>query len=128
MASGDGDCRSARQYADTMSFLFSLFLVLHLICWAVALGTWVSAARTREPNPGMAHATAGALVFGIVLAALVSITGDANHMKLGIKLLISIAATVLAYIAHKKKAETPSAVWFSIPLAIIVNVVIAVFV
>src|SRR5690625_7862938 len=67
MASGDGDYRSARQYADTMSFLFSLFLVLHLICWAVALGTWVSAARTREPNPGMAHATAGALVFGIVL-------------------------------------------------------------
>ena len=111
-----------------MSFLISLFVVLHLICWAVALGTWVGAARTREPNPGMAHATAGALVFGIVLAALVSITGDPNHMKLGIKLLISIAATVLAYIAHKKKTETPSAVWFSIPLAIIVNVIIAVFV
>lgn len=111
-----------------MSFLLSLFLVLHLICWAVALGTWVGAARTREPNPGMAHATAGALVFGIALAALVSITGDPNHMKLGIKLLISIAATVLAYIANKKKTETSSAVWFSIPLAIVVNVIIAVFV
>lgn len=115
-----------------MSFVLSLLVVLHLICWAVALGTWVAAARTREPNPGMAHAVAGAVVIGIVLAALVSIpgltAGDPNHMKLGIKLLVAIIATVLAYIAHKKKAETPSAVWFSIPLAIIVNVVVAVFI
>ena len=51
-----------------MSFLISLFVVLHMICWAVALGTWVASARTRVPNKGMAHAAAGALVFGIVLA------------------------------------------------------------
>ena len=99
-----------------------------MICWAVALGTWVAAARTRVPNKGMAHATAGALVFGIVLAALVSIGGDPNHMKLGIKLLISIVAVVLAYVADKKQAETPSAVWFGIPAAILVNIVVAVFV
>lgn len=111
-----------------MSFLISLFVVLHMISWAVALGTWVGAARTRRPNPGMAHAAAGALVFGIVLAALVSIGGDPNHMKLGIKLLVAIIATVLAYVAHKKKTETPSAVWFGIPLAIVVNVVVAVFI
>ena len=41
-----------------MSFLISLFVVLHMVCWAVALGTWVAAARTRTPNPGMAHAAA----------------------------------------------------------------------
>lgn len=111
-----------------MSFLISLFVVLHMICWAVALGTWVAAARTRRPNPGMAHAAAGALVLGIVLAALVSIGGDPNHMKLGIKLLVALVAVVLAYVAHKKGPETPSAVWFGIPTAIIVNIVVAVFV
>src|SRR5699024_2501072 len=111
-----------------MSFLISLFVVLHMICWAVALGTWVAAARTRTPSPGMAHATAGALAFGIVLAALVSIDGDPNHMKLGIKLVLAIVATVLAYVANRKGSQTPSPVWFAIPLAIIVNIVVAVFV
>ncbi|MGP9708728.1 hypothetical protein [Brachybacterium sp. AOP24-D1-21] len=115
-----------------MSFLFSLLVVLHLICWAVALGTWVAAARTRQPNKGMAHATAGAVVIGVLLAALVSIPGalpgDPNHMKLGIKLLIGVVAVVLAYIANKKGPETSSAVWFGIPTAIVANVIIAVFV
>ncbi|MEE1651689.1 hypothetical protein V1260_12940 [Brachybacterium sp. J144] len=111
-----------------MSILLSVLVALHLICWAVGLGTWVGAARTRTPNPGMAHAIAGALVLGIILAALVSVLGDPNHMKLGIKLLIGIAAAVLAYIANRRREETPSAVWFGIPLAIIVNVFVAVLV
>ncbi|ATG55481.1 hypothetical protein CFK41_12400 [Brachybacterium ginsengisoli] len=111
-----------------MSFLLSLLVVLHLICWAVALGTWVAAARTRQPNPGMPHAVAGAVVTGLVLAALVSIVGDPNHMKLGVKLLIGVVALVLAYIAKKKGPETTSAVWFGIPTAIVLNVIIAVFV
>jgi uncharacterized membrane protein len=76
----------------------------------------------------MAHATAGALVLGIVLAALVSIGGDPNHMKLGIKLVLALVAVVLAYIANRKQAETPSAVWFGIPTAIILNIFVAVFV
>lgn len=111
-----------------MSFLISLLVVLHLICWAVALGTWVAAARTRQPNKGMAHATAGAVVIGLLLAVLVSITGDPNHMKLGIKLVVGVVAVALAYIANKKGPETSSAVWFGIPTAIVLNVIIAVFV
>src|SRR5699024_3835247 len=115
-----------------MSFVLSLLVVLHLIYWAVALGTWVAAARTREPNPGMAHAVGGAVVIGIVLAALVSIpgltAGDPNHMKLGIKLVVGLVAVALAYIATKKGPATPSAVWFGIPTSIVLNVIVAVFV
>ncbi|MDN5599703.1 MAG: hypothetical protein ACTHV2_13215 [Brachybacterium sp.] len=115
-----------------MSFLMSVLVVLHLICWAVALGTWVAAARTRQPNSGMAHAVAGAVVIGVLMAVLVSIPGltdgDPNHMKLGIKLLVGLVAVVLAYVADKKGPETPSAVWFGIPTAIVLNVIIAVFV
>ncbi|WP_394215594.1 hypothetical protein [Brachybacterium vulturis] len=115
-----------------MSFVLSLLVVLHLICWAVALGTWVAAARTRQPNPGMAHAVAGAIVTGVLMAVLVSIPGvidgDPNHMKLGIKLLVALVAAALAYRARKTGPETPSAVWFGIPVAIVLNVIIAVFV
>lgn len=111
-----------------MSFLFSLLVVLHLICWAVALGTWVAAARTRTPSKGMAHATAGAVVIGIALAALASILYDPNHMKLGIKLVVGLVAVVLAYIADRKQTDTPSPVWFGIPTAILVNVAVAVMV
>lgn len=111
-----------------MSFLFSLLVVLHLLSWAVALGTWVGAARTRTPSPGMAHGLAGAFVIGLILAALVSITGDPNHMKLGIKGLVGLIAVVLGYIANAKQERTSPAVWFSIPLVIVLNVIIAVFI
>ena len=111
-----------------MSVLISVLVALHLICWAVALGTWVASARTRRPNPGMAHALAGAVVLGVVLAALVSIVGEPNHMKLGLKLVVGLVALVLGYLAQKKGPETPSAVWFGIPAAIVVNVFIAVLV
>ena len=111
-----------------MSFLLSFFVVLHIICFAVALGTWVAAARTREPNPGMAHAVAGALVIGVVLAALVSIDGSADHLKIGLKLIVALIATVLAFIARRRGPQTPSAIWYGIPVAIVANIVIAVFV
>ncbi|WP_010533862.1 hypothetical protein [Brachybacterium squillarum] len=111
-----------------MSFLISLFVVLHMLCWAVALGTWVAAARTRTPNPGMAHAAAGALVFGLVLMVLVSIGGDPDHVKLGIKFLLAAVATAFAFVARNRGPETPSAIWFGIPVAIVANIVVAVFV
>ena len=111
-----------------MSFLLSFFVVLHIICFAVALGTWVAAARTREPNPGMAHAVAGALVIGVVLAALVSIDGSADHLKIGLKLIVALIATVLAFIARRRGPQTPPAIWYGIPVAIVANIVIAVFV
>lgn len=111
-----------------MSALISVFVVLHMICWAVALGTWVAAARTRRPSPGMAHATAGALVFGLVLMILASVGGDANQMKLGIKFLVALIATAFAYVAKNRGEETPAPIWFGIPTAIILNIIIAVFV
>src|SRR5699024_1929879 len=115
-----------------MSFVLSLLVVLHLICWAVALGTWVAAARTRQPNPGMAHAVAGAVVIGSVLAALVSVpglTGGApNLLRLGSKVGVGRVADVLAYIAANTGPATSSAVWFGSPAAIVLLVIVADFV
>ena len=65
------------------------------------------------------------MVLGIVLAVLVSLTGEPDHMKLGIKLLVGLVALVLGYIAQKKGPETPSPVWFGVPAAIVVNVFVA---
>ena len=49
-------------------------------------------------------------------------------MKLGVKALIAIIVTVLAFIARKKGPQTSSAVWYAIPAAIVINVVVAVLV
>src|SRR5699024_12397135 len=109
----------------SMSVPPGLLVALPLLAWAVALGPWVAAARPRQPTPGLGPALAGAMVLGIVLAVLVSLTGEPDHMKLGIKLLVGLVALVLGYIAQKKGPETPSPVWFGVPAAIVVNVFVA---
>src|SRR5699024_1736295 len=115
-----------------MSFVLSPLVVVQLICWAVALGTWVAAARTRQPNPGLAHAVAGAVVIGDLPAGPESIPGLAGGapipLEAGIKLVVGLVAVVLAYIAAKKGPATSSAVWFGIPAAIVLNVIVAEFV
>lgn len=111
-----------------MSTVLQIIIVLHLLCWAVALGLWVAAMRTREPNKGMAHAAGGALVLG--MAAMVVAMGagyGGSHMFYGLKLLFAVIATACAFVAINRQRETPAAVWYGIPLAIIANVVVAVF-
>src|SRR5699024_10886579 len=104
-----------------MSLVLSLLVVLHLVCCAVALGSWWAAARIRQPSAAMADAVAGAVVTGFVLAALMSIPGitggDQNRMKLGITFVVGLFAVVLAYIDGQKGPATSSTVWFGIPAA-----------
>ena len=49
-------------------------------------------------------------------------------MKLGIKFLVALIATAFAFVAKNRRTETPDVVWYGIPLAIVVNIVVAVFV
>lgn len=110
-----------------MSALIGILVVLHILCWAVALGTWVAAARTKEPNPGMSHAAAGALVLGVVLMALGMATGAGGHLWYTLKLVFALVAALCSIVAVRKGPQTPAPVWFAIPAAIVINVVVAVF-
>ena len=52
---------------------------------------------------------------------------DVNHVKIGIKLLILLVITLLAWV-NRKKESVPAGVWATIGVLTIVNIVIAVFV
>lgn len=110
-----------------MGILISILVFLHILCWATALGTWVAAARTRQPNKAMAHAMGGAVVLGVLIFALTGIAGVGDQMWMGIKFLLALITTALAFIAVKKQEATPSAVWFAIPALLVITIGYAVF-
>ncbi len=111
-----------------MATLTTLFIFLHMLCWAAAFGIWVAAARTKQPNKGMAHASAAAPVFGV--AAMLSAMGAGyaiDHMTIGIKFVVAVVVAVFAFIAIKKREETNAVIWYGIPVGIIINMLVALF-
>ena len=108
--------------------MLSVLVVLHLLSWAVALGLWVAAAGTRQPNKAIAHASATALVIGIVMMGLSMATGGTGHLWFALKLLFAAIAAIFSVVAiSRREKETPPLVWFGIPTAIVLNVIVAVF-
>ena len=110
-----------------MSFVISLLVFLHILCWAIALGTWVAAARTKQPSKAMAHALGGVLVLGVLIFALTGIAGFGDHMWMGIKFVLALIATVFAFIAVKRREATPAPIWYGIPTLLVITIAYAVF-
>lgn len=111
-----------------MYTVMTIFVFLHFLSWAAVFGMWLAAAKTRQPNKGMSHAAMAAPLFGLI-AALIGIFNDfgIDHVSVGIKLVISILIAIAAVTAVKKQENTPSVLWFIIPLGIIVNMLVAMF-
>lgn len=110
-----------------MATVTTILVLLHVICWAAAFGIWVAAAKTRQPNPGMAHASAGAAVFGALAMVTAVMAGmQVDHMILGIKLLIAVLVAVAAFIAIKQRENTSSSLWFAIPVGLVINMILGV--
>lgn len=110
-----------------MSFVISAVVVLHLICWAIALGLWVAAVRTRQPSPAIMHASGGALALGLIAMMLATMSGEGGHLWFTLKLLFAVIVFAASFVAAKRQEQTPAPIWFAIPAAIVINVVIAVF-
>lgn len=110
-----------------MDILLGIIVVLHILCWAVALGTWAAAARTRRPSTGIAHAASGAVVLG-VLAMILSMTqGGGGHLFYTLKLVFAIIAMVCSWLAIREDRRPSALVWYLIPICITINVVVGVF-
>ncbi|MGQ4537557.1 hypothetical protein ACUH90_07645 [Dermabacteraceae bacterium P7054] len=113
-----------------MNVLLGIFVSLHLLCWAITLGAWAVAVKTRKPSPAIAHAAGGALVFGI-LAMIVAMSlgpiSGSGHLFYTIKLLFALITTGAAFVAKSRQEETPNLVWYAIPAAIVANVFVGVF-
>lgn len=116
-----------------MEILKNVLLVLHFVGLASLLGGFLvqmSAFKTRSArvNPAMVHGALTQLVTGLLLVGIAEMgDADVNHMKIGIKLLIVLVITVLAFV-YRKRESVSNAVIGVIGLLTLANIVIAVFV
>lgn len=111
-----------------MEFLYNLMLFLHLVSWAIILGGWIATMKKPGLYAGIPHAALTALVTGILMVGLSEMNdGSPNHMKIGIKLLITVAVVVLAFMAKKKGDDAPRSWITAIGALTVVNIAIALF-
>lgn len=106
----------------------TVFVFLHILCWAAAFGMWLAAVRTKQPVKGMAHAAAAAPVFGLI-AAIIGIMGNlgVDHVSVGIKFVLSVIVAIFAFIAIAKRENTNPVIWYGIPVGIVINMLVALF-
>lgn len=105
----------------------SILVIAHILCWAITFGTWFAALRTKRPSKGMAHAAGGALLFGVALMAIGIAMFPGGHLFYTLKLVFAVVVTAFSFVAINRNEQTPAVIWYGIPVAIVVNVVIAVF-
>lgn len=111
-----------------MKVAFYIAFAIHLVAILGILALLVISYKKspRALNPGVLHATATALLAGIVLVVTWSGGHDTelNHMKVGIKFLIVLALLVIGFVNVKKK--TYSTKTFAVMMGLTVsNILIA---
>ncbi|GGC05574.1 hypothetical protein [Cellulomonas carbonis] len=112
-----------------MELARNLFLVLHLLGMASIIGGFLVQTRSERKvvQPAMLHGALTALVTGLLLTGLLEMgDGDVNHTKIGVKLVVVLVVTALAW--RRRRAESISTgEWAAIGGLTILNVVLAVF-
>jgi hypothetical protein len=98
-----------------MSVLQQILLVLHFIGLAAVIGAFLVQVR-RKAHFDTSWTIIGLitqLVTGLGLMGVIDATtdGGANHVKLGVKLVVALVALVLAFVARarQKRADAGSA-------------------
>ena len=88
-----------------MDILRQILLIVHLLGFAALFGGMFLQMRSPEKSINSAMRDGAGTVFlaGLLLVGVLE-AGDAdvNHMKIGIKLVISIAIVVTAFLGRKK--------------------------
>ncbi|WP_029068886.1 hypothetical protein [Jonesia quinghaiensis] len=112
-----------------MDVVYQALLFLHLLSWAIILGGWIATMRKPGLYRGVPHAALTALVTGLLMVGVAEMGSDAelNHMKIGIKTLITVVIVVLAFRAKKQGDNAPRALITSIGVLTVVNVALAIF-
>lgn len=113
-----------------MDIAIKIVLVLHFIGLAGIIGSWLAVIKEPHVVKGMLHGAILQVVTGLALVGLNEANdADLNHMKIGIKLLISLVVLVVAVIGLKKEKQHPGSTAALAHVAGglgIVNVIIAV--
>jgi hypothetical protein len=114
-----------------MSIVYNLLVVLHLIGMASIVGSYLVVVRSPRFVPGFLHGALTQLVTGLAMVGLRESKvyddpdGPINNTKIGVKLLIALVVTVLAWV-NRKRNDTSTGVVHAIGGLALVNVFIAV--
>ena len=116
----------------TMSFLYNIFVLIHLLGMAALVGGYLVALPNLRVNDVMLWGARIQLLSGVIVVgigeAVTSLDKDYNMAKIGIKIIISVIVVALVEIARAGQARDeakPNLVHVAGILAII-NVIIAV--
>ncbi|MFC8733761.1 hypothetical protein ACFT5B_15000 [Luteimicrobium sp. NPDC057192] len=115
-----------------MKVLFDIFLILHFVGWAIVLGGYLTSMRKPGLPVGVFHGAATAVVAGLVMMGIYESNKDVlnyelSQAALGAKLVFALIVAVLAFVAQRKKEQTPAWVKHGVGVLVLVNIVIAVF-
>ena len=112
-----------------MQLTYDILLILHIVCWAIVIGGWLTHMRDPRVLPGVFHGVLGALVTGIAMTGISSASddvADVDNTKIGVKLVIALVVAVIAYIGQRDKDVAKPAMFHAIGALAVVNVCIAV--
>ncbi len=111
-----------------MDVAYNLILIVHFIGLASVVGGFLVQMKSAEKgvNPAMWHGALTQLVTGVLLVGLAEMQDfDVDHAKIGVKLVVTIVITVLAFVGRKKPLPQIG-LWGAIGALSIANIVIAV--
>ena len=116
-----------------MEIAIGIFLVLHFVGLAAIIGSWLATMKSPAVTPGFLHGAILQLVSGLALVGLREFQdgGEVDHMRVGIKLVITVVVLVVAIIGLRKERQNPGTTATLAHVAgglALLNVIIAVFV
>ncbi|NED99655.1 hypothetical protein [Phytoactinopolyspora halotolerans] len=117
-----------------VDFLYNLLVVLHFLGLASLIGGALVQMRTaggeRVINMAMLHGALTQVVSGLLLVAMQemadSLDIDPNHGRIGVKLVVALVVTVLAWI-NRSRSSIPDGLYYLIFGLSVGNVIVAVF-
>lgn len=114
-----------------MDVLANILVFLHLLGMAVIVGGFAFQFKSpvKRVSPGMWHGSLLALITGLALVGLYesvdSFDEPINHVKIGVKLALSVIIAIVAFIGRKREDWRTG--WLSVGLLAILAVAVAVF-
>lgn len=111
-----------------MQLVYDLVVLTHLVGMAALVGGYLVVARNPRWNATIVWGARLQLLTGLVIVAMLEMVdglGEPNHMKVGVKLLISIAVLAVAETSKRRHPVKPALVHTAGGLALL-NTAIAV--
>ncbi|WP_129667824.1 hypothetical protein [Phytoactinopolyspora endophytica] len=116
-----------------VEFLYDLLVVLHFLGLASLIGgalVQMKARGERTINVAMVHGALTQVVTGLLLVAMQemadSLNIDPDHPKIGVKLVVVVVVTVLAWI-NRSRPTVPDGLYYLVFGLSVGNVLVAVF-